>query len=59
MAKGDKYNLPGQEPNHLRLGFAGLNENEIMTALKLLKEAAGELSPARRTILSEFTVWVL
>ena len=24
ISKGDKYNLPGEEPKHLRMGFAGL-----------------------------------
>ncbi len=56
IAKGDNYCLPGQEPNHLRLGFAGLNENEIITALKLLKEASGTLSSKKHAILSEFSV---
>lgn len=56
ITKGDKYNLPGKEPNHLRLGFAGLNENEIKTALKLLKEALETLSPQKRAILCDFSV---
>lgn len=56
IAKGDKYSLLGKRPNHLRIGFAGLNENEIKTALRLLREAADSLKTKKQTILAEYSV---
>ena len=56
IVRGDKYSLPGVPPNHLRLGFAGLNEKEIVTALGLLKEAARMSISQTQTIIPEFSV---
>ena len=57
IAHGEKYALKRKEANHLRLGFAGLNENEIHEALKILLEVAHQtkISQPKSSSLSEMT----
>ncbi|MDA0195878.1 MAG: PLP-dependent aminotransferase family protein [Bacteroidetes bacterium] len=46
IAHGEKYALKNEKPHHIRLGFAGLNEDEIRSALRILRDVSSEtISP--------------
>ncbi|MEQ9425897.1 MAG: PLP-dependent aminotransferase family protein [Cyclobacteriaceae bacterium] len=56
LLKGDKYALPGESPKHIRLGFASLNEKEIVEVLKTLREVANQSIHKPTTIMAEMAV---